>query len=289
MKSTLPETFEYGVHIAFDHSITKESISSNFLDLPLQADSNVHLLQARPVRENQAKESYLLLAETQNVRPSTLPQLCDPFEHVADITSRDNASEILRVFKDTSPRTELLTLEDLLGAGEAKPDAKTRVTLAALLVKPHLHFSGLSSQIGSLDPRNSRFFDSASEASSTSLAEIVSNEDLLLNIYYFASIGKPPQRFSTRTLGAMTRTKLSLDTSIVDLGLFLYQIGCWKNLLGVGGNGKASSERLREQVYANIHELYRNAGLRFTETVQICLQWDSQAASGKIRKHKVVL
>ena len=277
---------EYGLRISFNHAVTKESILEDFPNLDLHPDSSIYLLQARPLEGQRLKESFLLLAEALDAsfQDEVTPWIdgqCYPFEHLADLSVHSRPSGDVRVLRDTTSWTELMTLEDLFASEEAEPAIKARVALAALLAKSHLHISGLNGRAGNWTPRAFRFFDLSSEAGSTAPADIIRNEDFLLNLYHFSDLAKPPPKSSTRGLGGMKTTKPSFDASVVDLGLLLYQIGCWKQLSTDHTGQKTSHERLKEEVYSNIHELYRKVGLRFAETVQSCLQWDTQLPRAK--------
>ena len=265
-----PDKVDYSLRIACDHSVTRESVSTSFPDLPLRNDSNVFLLQAQST-EKQPRDSKLLLVEDSNIS-SRIQAKCEPFEHRADLHPRNSPSYIDRVFQDTTSWTEYATLGDLVNAEEMKPGIKARLALAALLANSHLHTSSIPNQAGNTRLHNFRFYDLSSEAATCSPSDIAENEDLLLNIYHFCNLGKPQEKSSTRFLGARVNPRSNFDTSVIDLGLLLYQIGCWKRYRSdVLGNNR---EKLKEDIYGDIHELYRQTGLRFAETVQNCLEWD---------------
>ena len=269
---------EVGLRLAFDHSLTKESILADFQGLPQQGDSSIYLLQARSVETTNS--TFLLTedctASELETSHKTRPIACEPFEHLVDLPSENNSSDTFRLFKDTTPWTEVMTLSDLLNSADTEPGMKNRIGLAALLAKAHVHLSKINDQSRSCEAQNFRFFDVSSEADSSSALDIAQDEDRFLSIYHFPNLGKKPVKSSTRAIGTKVNMKSTFDTSVIDLGLLLYQIGCWKRLQARGTGSTMNHERLKEEVYENIHELYRKAGLRYAETVQSCLDWDHQ-------------
>ena len=292
--------FEYGLRIAFNHHLTKESVSTDFRDLPLQADSSVYLLQANSFDDQTPSDSSLLLAEHCHVSVQDhsllVPQQdLESFQWLENISLSTASPSILRLFKDKTSWRESTSLADLLGDSSGGPAIKMRIGLAALLAKSYLHISGLNNQVGISEPENFKFFDVSSEAGSISSQDIMRNEGLLLNIYHFFSLAKKPPKVSTRSLGAKVTTKSAFDSSVISLGLLLYYVACWKRPSAklTGDGVSRENMELKQEAYGNIHELYRKVGLRFAEIVQSCLEWDchlpqSQMMSVTTFYHEVV-
>ena len=279
---------EFGLRLAFDHSLTKESILADFQDLPQQGESSIYLLQATSTGATKPKDSRFLLTEdfkasSSDMPYTVIPKACEPFEHLADLPSGSSLAQIVRLFEDTTPWAEVTTLDDLLSNAGVEPSIRNRMGLAALLAKSHMHLSELNDQSRSCEARNFRFFDVSPEVDSISPLDIVHDEDRLLSIYHFPDLGKRPAKSSTRAIGTKLNMKSTFDASIVDLGLLLYQVGCWKRLQAARGTGPTrNNDRLKEEAYENIHELYRKAGLRFAETVQSCLEWDHRLPQARL-------
>lgn len=267
--------FQFGLKISLEHSLTRESLLEQFEKLPFRAHSQVYMLQAlKPLCTD---ESSLLIAESPveaypaQSTPQLLEEDLDPFVHIGDFSTVP--SDIHRLYRDSTSWAPVMSLQDLIGSTEKPPSPTIRFRLAAMLAATHLHFSGLTYLPGQLNPESFKYFDFSSEAKLIERQELLEDEDRLLNLYYFSGIGSARPKNSTRGIGALRGTKPTFDVATTDLGLLLYQIGSWKLLKCSKASSTAIRENLREVVKGRVHELNRNAGLRYAETVEKCLEW----------------
>ena len=266
---------QFGLKASLDHSVTKENLLADFEELPFRTGSQVYLLQA--LKSSEANESTLLLAESL-IEPcptrTTLPVLVDgldPFVHVGDFDAAP--CDMHRLYKDTTCWASTTSLQDLIGTTGPTPSPKTRFRLAALLATTHLHSAGLPYTPGRLNPENFKYFDFSSEVKSVAFGEMLDDEDRLLSLYYFSGIGSVRPKISTRGIGAFKGRNPMFDVATTELGLLLYQIGSWQRLEYSGVSSALTLERLRGTVKQRVHELHREAGLRYAETVEKCLEW----------------
>ena len=271
---------QFGFRASLDHSLTKESLLMDFEELPFRTDSQVYLLQA--VKPSEANESTFLLAESPIESSSSQSSLqaplddLDPFVHVGDFSAA--ASDIHRLYRDSTSWAAITNLQDLIGSSQKPPSPAVRYRLAALLATTHLHSTGLSYTPGQLSPENFKYFDILSEAESYVPGEMLEDEDRLLSLYYFSGIGSGRPKKSTRAIGALKGTTPTFDVATIELGLLLYQIGSWQRLEYGKVSSNAALEKLREIVKQRIHDLHREAGLRYAETVEKCLEWRHKPA-----------
>ena len=273
-----------GVVLFHDHTRTRENIVMGFSDLTLRDDSNVFMLQSLDLQE--ANQAHLILAETLMYPHRSAPETTDrggrqqksldaePFTLTGEISPKDDARDIHRLYTDTSSSwAPAKNLTDLLQYSIVTPSQATRYRLAALIAISHLHFANITQPNGKSDPSNFRYFDWKDEAERLDEATIIEDEDRLLNIYHFTGFGSPPPKVSTRNLGAASGTTPVYNPQIVELGLLLYQIGCWQHLDYTNMGSNAVREKLRGLVSDRLFELHRKTGLRYAETVQKCLDW----------------
>ena len=273
-----------GVKLFQDHTRTRENIIMGFSDLVLRDDSNVFMLQSMDLQE--ANQGYLILAETLMYPHRSAPETIDkgerqqksldaePFILTGEISPKDDARDIHRLYTDTSSSwAPAKNLTNLLQYSTVTPSQATRYRLAALVAINHLHFANITHPNGKSDPSNFQYFDWKDEAERLDEATIMEDEDRLLNVYHFAGFGSPPPKISTRNLGAASGTTLVYNPQIVELGLLLYQIGCWQHLDYTNMGSNSVREKLRDLVSDRLFELHRNTGLRYAETVQKCLDW----------------
>ena len=273
-----------GVKLIHDHTRTRETIATGFTDLKLRDDSCVFMLQSFDRQE--VSQSQLLLAEslmyphrsppetsiTTNKQSKTLD--AESFTLTSEISVEDDPHDIHRVYTDTtSSWAPAKNLTDLLQYSAVTPSQATRYRLAALIAINHLHFANITHPNGKSDPNNFRYFDWKEEAEHLDEATIIEDEDRLLNIYYFAGFGSSPPKESTRSLGAVSGTTPVYNPQIVELGLLLYQVGCWQHLDYNNLRSNSAREKLRNLVSDRLFELHRKTGLRYAETVQKCLDW----------------
>lgn len=73
-------------------------------------------------------------------------------------------------------------------------------------------------------------------------------------------------------IGALRGTTPTFDIAATDLGLLLCQIGSLIILICNNASAATIRERLRGAVKEKFHELNREAGLRYAETVGKCLE-----------------
>lgn len=273
----LPKESRFGLQISLDHSLTKDCLLEQFEKLPFRPVSHVCMLQAiKPLVLN---ESTFLIAES-STEPSTaqsIPQShkedLEPFIHIGDISTVP--SDIHRLFRDSTLWTPILTLKDLISSSKKPPSPATRFKLAAYLAATRLHFSELTYTPGQLNPESFQYFDHSTEAESIKREDLLEDEDRLVSPYYFSGIGSVRPKSSTRAIGT-SRGKLSFDIATMDLGFLLYQIGSWKLLERCRATSNIQREELRAAVKEKFHELNREAGLRYAETVEKCLDWKHQ-------------
>jgi len=265
----------FGFKASLDHSLTKENLLADFEELPFRVDSQVHLLQT--LKASNPSESTLLVSESL-VEPSLVQVTLqvpnddlDPFVHLGDFSA--TPSDTHRLYMDSTPWVSITSLQDLIGLTEKPPSPAIRYRLAALLATTHLHSTGLSYTPGQLHPENFKYFDIPSEAGSFALGEMLEDEDRLLSLYYFSGIGSSRPKISTRSIGAFRGTTPMFDVATTELGLLLYQIGSWQRLEYGKSSSTVALEKLRGVVKQRIHELHREAGLRYAETVEKCLEW----------------
>lgn len=271
---------QFGFKASLDHSLTKENLLTDFEELSFRTDSQVYLLQAwKPTK---AGESTLLLVESPD-EPSpmqTTPQVpvneFDPFVHVGDFSATPYDTH--RLYRDVTSWKSVTSLHDLIGSTKKAPSPAFRFRLAALLATTHLHSTGLSYTPGQLNPDNFKYFDTSTEAKSFSPGELLEDEDRLLSLYYFSGIGSVRPKNSTRSIGALRGATPTFDASTTELGLLLYQIGSWHRLDYGNISSTATLERLRGAVKQRVHELHREAGIRYAETVETCLEWKQKPA-----------
>lgn len=270
---------QFGFKASFDHSLTKENLLTDFEELSFRTNSQVYLLQAW--KPTEADGSTLLLAESLN-EPSptqTTPQVpvdLDPFVHVGDFGAAPY--DMHRLYRDVTSWTSITSLQDLISSTKQAPSPAFRFRLAALLATTHLHSTGLSYTPGQLNPDNFKYFDISTEAKSFSPGELLEDEDRLLSLYYFSGIGSVRPKNSTRSIGALRGATPTFDVSTTELGLLLYQIGSWKRLDYGNISSTATLERLRWTVKQRVHELHREAGIWYAETVETCLEWRQKPA-----------
>ena len=271
---------EFGFKASLNHSLTKESLLTDFEELPFREDSQVYLFQA--LKSSKVNESTFLLAEsliepspTRNILQEPVDDL-DPFVHVGDFSAAPFDTH--RLYRDSSSWASITTLQGLIRSKTKPPSPAVRYRLAALLATTYLHSTGLPYTPGQLNLENFKYFDLLSEAQSFAPGEMLEDEDRLLNIYFFSGIGSARPKNSTRGVGALRGTTPKFDVATVELGLLLYQIGSWRRLESERVSSTAALERLRAAVKQRIHELRREAGLRYAETVEKCLEWRHQTA-----------
>ena len=268
-------TSHFGLKASLEHSLTRETLLADFEQLPFRTTSQVYVLQAS--MPSRAKESTLLLAESPIELSLTQLELqvpkdnLDPFVHLGDFNTEP--SDIHRLYRDSTSWESTMSLRDLISSTEKPPSKTVRFRLAALLATIHLHSAGLSYTPGQLHPDNFKYFDVSSEAEPTALKEMLEDEDRLLSLYYFSGIGSARPRSSTRSIGALKGTTPTFDVATTEMGLLLYQIGSWQPLDYGKASSTAARERLRESVKQKVHELNRETGLRYAETVEKCLGW----------------
>ncbi len=271
---------QFGFKASRDHFLTRESLLADFEELPFRTDSQVYLLQA--CKTTKEDESILLLAESLIEPSPTEIKLqipvndLDPFVHIGDFSAASCGTH--RLYRDVTSWAPTTSLQDLIGSTEKPPSPALRFRLAALLATTHLHFSGLTYTPGQLNPENFKYFDVSTEAKSFALGDILENEDRLLSLYYFSGIGSAKPKISTRSIGALKGKTPTFDVSTTELGLLLYQVGSWQQLDYGSVSSSATLERLRGAVKQRVHELHREAGIRYAETVEKCLDWRHKSA-----------
>ena len=270
----------FGFKASLNHSLTKESLLTDFEEMPFRTDSQVSLLQA--LKPSDANESTFLLAESLLAPPPTQMTIqvprddLDPFVHLGDFSA--TTCDTHRLYKDSTSWAFVSSLQDLIESREKPPGPAVRYRLAALLATTYLHSTGLSYTPGQLNPENFKYFDILSEAESFTPGEILQDEDRLLNLYYFSGIGSVRPRMSTRGIGALRGTSPMFDVATTELGVLLYQVGSWQRLEYAKVSSTAALEKLRATVKQRVHELHRKAGLRYAETVEKCLEWRHKPA-----------
>ena len=270
----------FGMKASLNHTLTKESLLMDFEELPFRKNSQIYLLQA--LKPSEADKSTFLLAESliEPVPTQMISQVpendLDPFIHVGDFGAA--SSDIHRLYRDPTSWAPIMSLQDLIGSMEKPPSPPVRFRLAALLAMTHLHSTGLSYTPGQLHPVNFKYFDISSEATSVTPREVLNDEERLLNLYYFSGLGSVRPKNSTRRIGALRGTTPVFDVATTELGLLLYQVGSWQRLEYSKVNSTTALENLRGVVRQRVHELHREAGLRYAETVERCLDWRHKAA-----------
>ena len=278
----------YGIKLVQEHADTVEKVAAKFSYLPLRNDGYIYTLQC--IEKYNPSQSRLMLAETQlRLSNTKTKQLTvkdsddlDPFTYLGEITPRGKPSDIHRLYADSSSLwAPAKDLSNLLDSSVKPPDHSARYRLAALIAMSHLHFANIPHPANKSLPKNYKYFDWADTASSLDEATILEDEDRLLNIYHFAGFGSPPPRESTRVFGAASGTTAIHDPQMLDLGLLLYQIGCWESLHHPGSDVSRSisaQEKLRDTISHESHKLHRQAGRLYADTVQRCLDWEAKPA-----------
>lgn len=302
---------EFGVNLISNQTLTAEDVRSTYHEVRLRENSLVFRLQVHKAGEDES--SILLLAETLCDKPAIKvesseqtrltsttiallpldPEGDDAFVPIRHATTPEHPSDTHHLFQDVSAdgaRTS--TLAELLN--EEAPDRPSRYSLAALLAFSWLCFTPDKPFVDASQAKDYHYYDCGAREETHPGDEkiaIVRDQDRLLSPYLVSGFGSPPRKVPTRAFGGARGAAPVHDPQIADLGLLLYQIGRWHPL--EHATGISAREELRTVVREHMHDLHRETGMGFAETVQLCLDWKytapkDQRASQALLYEKVV-
>lgn len=190
----------------------------------------------------------------------------DDYDELGCISRSRSSWDIHNLFYHTQhPWYSSLTLEDVLITEEFRDrfNPIQRTQLATLVSTCHLYFALVRSTC--LNPRPSCFRFYRRENQSDEWDEY---EPYVLNPYLCIGFGSRPPKRNVGASSGITRPKSS---PILELGLVLHQIGSSTRLdYGVGQEGL---RRAKMEALQNLHNVDLGFGGRFTEVVQMCLDW----------------
>lgn len=288
----------FGIKLAYNHRATKDDVEKDGHDLDLRPNSYCFYLQAHMVDGwCYSKYSRGLLVETpqagrigdadlnnvrQQVQVKTLrqalvlggPRPGEGFRFLGGI-SHPSSNNMHYVFQGMDgPGGMKETLEDLLhDAGFNQHQyIKGHIGLAFILAISHLHFASINLPSPSHRPKNYYYYDGGNET--TDGQDKDKHEEDVLSPYLFAGFGSKVKKQSTHAIGRRSGARSSASTSIIELGLLLHQIGCWKPLTYRGGSSGLAD--LKTQAVAKLPDVDRRVGLIFSEVVGRCLDWRKQ-------------
>jgi hypothetical protein len=142
------------------------------------------------------------------------------------------------------------------------------VQLARMITSAHLHLAQVRGSCVNPRPANFRFYRTSDE-------EDVWNDSMPLVLRPWISFGFG-QRPPPRKLGGGSGPARASNTSMIELGLLLYQIGSGTNLdygLGVSGLAAAKAEALK-----NLNILDRRIGTTYVDIVRHTLEFKARAS-----------
>ena len=282
---------EFGINLVSNHSLTAEDVRSGYHEVRLRENSLVFRLQVHKPGEDES--SRLLLAETLCDKPAAEVELSeqdklttntialvpldpegnDAFVPIRHASTPGNPSDTHHLFQDVSANwARTSTLAELLS--ERGPERTSRYSLAALLAFSCLCFTPNELLVDASQAKDYRYYDCGSDEEShigNETTAIIRDQDRLLSPYLVSGFGSPPGKISTRAFGGARGAGPVHDQQIVDLGLLLYQVGCWNRL--EPASSISAREELRSGVREHMHDLHRVTGMGFAETVQLCLDW----------------
>ena len=280
--------FMFGVSLVSNPFLTAEDVRSSYHEVRLRENSLVFRLQAHKPSENGT--SRLLLAETlcdkppakaepseqdfQSVNNIALVPLHsegdDAFVPIRHVTTPGSPSDKHYLFQDVSANwAHTSTLAELFS--EEAPDRPSRYSLAALLAFSSLCFTPDKLLVDGSQAKDYCYYDSGPNEQGNEKVAIIKDQDRLLSPYLMAGLGSPPPKMPTRAFGGARGVAPIHNQQIVALGLLLYQIGCWHPL--DHATSISAREGLRTVVREHMHDLHRETGMGFAETVQLCLDW----------------
>ena len=302
---------EFGVNLVSNHSLTAEDAIAAYQEVRLRGNSLVFRLQVHKAGED--GDSRLLLAETlcdkpavnvesseqANLTGTTIallpldPEGADAFVPITHATTPGHTSDTHHIFQDVSANwARTSTLAELLS--EDAPERPSRYSLAALLGSSRLCFAADKLLVDDSQAHEYHYYDCGSKEETHTgdeKAAIIRDHNRLLSPYLVSGFGSPPRKVSTRAFGGARGAAPVYDPQIVNLGLLLYQIGHWHPL----EHASSISARMEQRtvVKEHMHDLYRETGMGFAETVQLCLDWrytpPNDQLAGQIRLYEKVV
>lgn len=137
------------------------------------------------------------------------------------------------------------------------------VQLARIVATSHVYFALVRPSCVELRPCNSRLYRVPEDEETWS-----SVEPLALRPYLFIGFGQKPPR---KRIGATSSVGKAYNSSMIQLGLMLYQVGTAMNIdYGIGRNGLVKA---KIHVMNSLGALDETVGPGFTEIVQMCLDY----------------
>ena len=112
---------------------------------------------------------------------------------------------------------------------------------------------------------NYRFCDTVPEAG----AVVVEGDAEPSLPYVFCGFGTDMPRPSTRSVGKSVLTDQSVNTSAIELGHLLFQIGSWSKLEYL--NGRNSLETMKSSALESIDSVVTHSNMAFAKLVEMCL------------------
>ena len=291
---------EFGVNLVSKHSLTAEDVKAGYHEVRLRENSLVFRLQVHKPREDQC--SRLLLAEslcgipvaemepaeqdhstTNTIDLVPLDLAGDnAFAPIRHVTTPGYPLDRHHLFQDVSANwARTSSLAELFN--EEAPDRPSRYSLAAILALSHILFTPDKLPVNTSHAEDYCYYDCSSNEEfhqSNEKTAIIRDQDRLLSPYLVSTFGSPPHKIPTRAFGGARGATPVYNSQIVDLGLLIYQIGRWQPLKHATSN--SIRDELRTVAREHMHDLHRETGMGFAETVRLCLDWKYTAQKDQL-------
>ncbi|KAI5837909.1 hypothetical protein DFP73DRAFT_566207 [Morchella snyderi] len=255
---------------------------------PVKSQSCSSFLLAETIRQNAIDNSSRQGLQRETVRSlrSALrePDGSETWPPLGAIPSAISSSDVHHIFQDTCSEWKIsMTLADLLINEDmgSNNDMGKHLKLAISIASGYSHLGSLVPALSNTRPESYRYYDPVEDEGNAD--ETIKNDKIAIhNPWLFAGFGCRRQRKTRQEVAS--GSSVSKNTSVIEMGLLLYQVGCWKRLdYGISVN------ELRFQAKNTINEVVRRVGVKFSNAVEACLDYRGSAGDLSSFYENVVL